>query len=231
MDQPHLSAVLTDIGVKICRNAEVSFILPFLKKTMFRNWSDQMSSTTGISSTNILVGSYTTSFTNYDGKKSHRNGVPSRAFVATRLSTFELHADRSFWWFTATHESRLIKFFRFGLFVMPIEWAMEFAVDPLWTGLSFSRSDCTRPNYTNATRVLFGTSKNCIFFFVVQLWIKFVFVSSQVGERLVYYCDQAGYKLGADNVLECQEAGQWSRPVPFCVNVAGVKSSPMPQLL
>lgn len=52
-----------------------------------------------------------------------------------------------------------------------------------------------------------------------------------VGERLVYYCDQAGYKLGADNVLECQEAGQWSRPVPFCVNVAGVKSSPMPQLL
>lgn len=37
-----------------------------------------------------------------------------------------------------------------------------------------------------------------------------------VGEKIVYYCTKAGYKLAGENVLECLGGSQWSRPLPSC---------------
>ncbi|KAL3104295.1 hypothetical protein niasHS_000004 [Heterodera schachtii] len=37
-----------------------------------------------------------------------------------------------------------------------------------------------------------------------------------LGERLVYFCSEKGFKLDAENVLECVKAGQWSRAKPNC---------------
>ncbi|WKY11468.1 hypothetical protein Q1695_003213 [Nippostrongylus brasiliensis] len=38
-----------------------------------------------------------------------------------------------------------------------------------------------------------------------------------VGEKIVFYCPSPEYKLNAENVLTCIEAGKWSRKVPMCV--------------
>lgn len=38
-----------------------------------------------------------------------------------------------------------------------------------------------------------------------------------VGEKVVYYCTEPGYKLNADNVLECMEGSVWSKKAPGCV--------------
>uniref|UniRef100_A0A183CIA3 Sushi, von Willebrand factor type A, EGF and pentraxin domain-containing protein 1 n=1 Tax=Globodera pallida TaxID=36090 RepID=A0A183CIA3_GLOPA len=40
-----------------------------------------------------------------------------------------------------------------------------------------------------------------------------------LGERLVFFCSDSGYKLDAENVLECVQSGLWSRQKPRCVQI------------
>uniref|UniRef100_A0A914H0H2 Sushi domain-containing protein n=1 Tax=Globodera rostochiensis TaxID=31243 RepID=A0A914H0H2_GLORO len=40
-----------------------------------------------------------------------------------------------------------------------------------------------------------------------------------LGERLVFFCSDNGYKLDAENVLECVQSGLWSRQKPRCVRI------------
>uniref|UniRef100_A0AC34R278 Uncharacterized protein n=1 Tax=Panagrolaimus sp. JU765 TaxID=591449 RepID=A0AC34R278_9BILA len=38
-----------------------------------------------------------------------------------------------------------------------------------------------------------------------------------LGEKIVFYCTKYNYKLSGENVLECQNGGNWSRPIPRCL--------------
>uniref|UniRef100_A0A183CIA2 Sushi domain-containing protein n=1 Tax=Globodera pallida TaxID=36090 RepID=A0A183CIA2_GLOPA len=46
-----------------------------------------------------------------------------------------------------------------------------------------------------------------------------------LGERLVFFCSDNGYKLDAENVLECVQSGLWSRQKPRCVRIVAADES------